>query len=141
LHAYTLIRLRENKYYNQNLKLENMKKLILLLKIFFLICYITSANAQDLLKIDNMTVLIAEQNNVTIQIEVEEQPQNFLSQINQTNVNQKNGFHTQFNSNNTLLTINFTKPFNEVELETLLEYCGFKLDIASFNQLKNLLNQ
>jgi len=98
-------------------------------------------NAQDLVKLDNMTVVNDVLNNVSVQIALTGQQQNFLDRINQSSVNQKTGFNAELNADNTLLILNFTKSFSESELETLLEYCGFKLDISNFNQLKQLLNQ
>jgi len=106
---------------------------------FFLIAF--SIQAQDLLKIDNITIVNAIANNVEIQVEVDNEQQSLLSRINETNVNGKMGFTAQLNAGNTLLTLNFTQKFDERELYTLLEYCGIKLNIENFNQLYNLLNQ
>jgi len=102
---------------------------------------ITSTKAQDLVKLDNMTVVNNEINNVTVQLSIAGQEQDFSIRINQSNVNEKSGFNAQFNADNTLLTLNFTQKFDESELYTLLEYCGFKFDINNFNQLNQLLNQ
>jgi len=95
--------------------------------------FITSTNAQDLVQLDNMTVVNDEINNVTIQIDITGQQQDFSSRINQSEVNQKSGFNAQVNANNTSLTLNFTKPYNEVELEILFEYIGFKLGRSNRN--------
>jgi len=115
-----------------------MIKLILVLVTSFLMLHILSINAQDLVQLDNMTVVNDEINDVTIQVDVTGQQQDFLSQINQSNVNQKSGFNIQLNADNTLMTLNFTKSFNEVELETLFEYCGFELDGENIAQLQRI---
>lgn len=115
-----------------------MYKLILFICLSFII--IDKTQAQDIIKIDNITVVNDAANNVIIQLDVDNQAQNLLSRINETNVSQKMGFNAQLDADNTLLTLNFTQKFTERELEILLEYCGFKLDVANFNQLKNLLN-
>lgn len=115
-----------------------MRKLFFFTSLF-LIAF--SIQAQDLLKIDNITITNAALNNIEIQVEVDNVQQNLLSRINETNVNGKVGFNAQLNSDNTLLTLNFTQKFDKRELYTLLEYCGIKFNVENFNELYNLLNQ
>jgi len=115
-----------------------MRKLVLVLVTSFLMLCILSTNAQDLVQLDNMTVVNDEINNVTIQLDVTSQQQDFSNRINQSNVNQKSDFNIQLNADNTVLTLNFTRSFNEVELETLFEYCGFELDDDKIAQLQRI---
>jgi len=113
----------------------------LILIIISILSFNSLLNAQDLVKLNNMTIVNDALDNVSVQIALTGQQQNFLDRINQSGVNAKAGFNAELSVNNTLLTLNFAKPFTESELETLLEYCGFKLDLGNFNQLKQLLNQ
>jgi len=117
-----------------------MRKLITLFVALFLICT-GSMQAQSSLKVDEIIVINTDVNDVTVQIKTANQGQAVSSRITQSGVNQKTGFTTSFNADNTLLTLNFTRQFNENELSTLLEYSGVELRGTAFNELYNLLNQ
>jgi len=116
-----------------------MKKLIALFIGLFLVG-VTSIQAQDL-RVDEITVINSQANNVTVEVKVAEQGQTVANRITQTEVNQKEGFNATINAENTLLTLNFTTPFNERELNTLLEYSGVKLYGKAFGDLYYLINQ
>ena len=117
-----------------------MKKLFFLIAAIIFISF-TNINAQDLLRVDEVEIVNAQTNNVTVQIKIVEEGQTVLNRVDQSNVNTKAGFDAQFNADNTLLTLNFTKPFTESELNILLKYAGVELKRADFYQLSNLLNQ
>jgi len=118
-----------------------MKKLITLFIGLFLVCTVYSVQAQAILKVDEIQVVSSTVNNVTVQIKITEQGQTISNQIAQTGVSRKAGFATTLNANNTLLTLNFTKQFNEAELSTLLEYSGIGLTGKAFGQLYNLVKK
>jgi len=118
-----------------------MKKLISIFTAILLFCCITSINAQDLLRVDEIEIVNSQPSNVMVQIKTIELGQTVLNRVNQTNVNDKEGFEVQFNAENTFISLNFTKKFNADELKTLLIYSGLELKEADFNQLYNLINQ
>lgn len=117
-----------------------MKKLISILTAMLLIC-ITSINAQDIHRVEEIEIVNSHADNVTIQIKTAELGQTVLNKVNQTNVNTKAGFNAQFNADNTMLTLNFTQQFNENELNVLFKYAGIQLNTEDFIQLYNLVNQ
>jgi len=116
-----------------------MKKVIFLF-VGLLVIFSASINAQELLRVDEIEIVNSQVNNVTIQIKTAELGQTILSKVNQTNVNEKEGFNAQFNSDNTLLSLNFSRNFSKDELKTLLVYTGVDLKSEDFNQLYNLIN-
>ncbi len=117
-----------------------MKQSIIFLIGLFLIST-TSIQAQELLKVDEIKVVNTEVNNITIQINTAGKGQIISNKITQSEVNQKTGYTTTLNGDNSLLTLNFTRQFNERELSTLLEYSGIKLQGAAFGQLYDIINQ
>jgi len=117
-----------------------MKKIIFLF-IGLLVIFSTSSNAQELLRVDEIEIINSQVNNVTIQTKTVEFGQAILSKVNQTNVNEKEGFNAQFNIDNTLLSLTFSQNFSKDELKTLLVYTGVELKSEDFNQLYNLINQ
>jgi len=117
-----------------------MKKLIALFIGLFLIGTV-SVQAQGLLKVDEIQVISSAANNVTVQVKITEQGQAISNQIAQTQVSKKTGFTPEVNADKTLLTLNFTRQFNERELSKLLEYSGIKLTGKAFGELYELVNQ
>lgn len=116
-----------------------MKKLFFLLSL--LVALSTGINAQNVQRVNEIQIVNSQANNVTVQIKTIETGPSVLSKVNQTKVNAKAGFNAQFNADNTLLTLNFTRQFTESELNVLLKYAGIELKLADFYQLSNLLNQ
>jgi len=117
-----------------------MNKLFFLITAVILLSFV-NVNAQDLLRVDEIEIVDSQPNNVTVQIKTVEAAQTILNRVNQTNVNAKDGFTTQFNADNTLLTLNFARQFNKEELKVLLTYSGIELKEDKFNQVFNLINQ
>ncbi len=117
-----------------------MRKIIILCIGLFLICT-NSTQAQSLLKVDDIIVVNDKVNDVTVQIKTTNQSQVISSRITQSKVSQKAGYTPTFNADNTLLTLHFSKKFNDVELQTLLKYSGIELEGKAFKQLYHLINR
>ncbi len=117
-----------------------MKKLITLFGGLLLLS-IGSMQAQSLLKVDEVVVVNKTTNNVTVQVKTAAKGQLISNRITQSKVSKKAGFVPSFNADKTLLTLNFTKSFNDVELQTLLKYSGIELGGKAFKELYHLLNQ
>ncbi len=100
-----------------------------------------TAQSQDIALVEKINVINSEVNNVIVDIDIIDRSQSVAGRINQNNVNNKEGFTSSVNPTTNRLNLQFTKPFNDQELYTLLEYCGIKLTLTPFQQLLSLVNQ
>jgi len=117
-----------------------MKKLIpLLLALFFV--GVGSMQAQDLLRVDDFTVIDGRANNISVQLKVADQARSTSTHLDEFQDGQKEGFRPSINADNTQLTLNFTKQFSRDELTKLLKYTEIELSGTAFDELYNLINQ
>ena len=99
-----------------------------------------STQAQSLLKFNEIIVVNTKVNDVAVQIEVADQAQFVSSRIEQSDVNEKEGFKAIVDADSSVLTLYFSRQFSKNELQALLKYSGIQLEGSAFNQLYKLLN-
>lgn len=94
----------------------------------------------DLLFVDKFEIANSGSDDMSILIKLESERQKVSEAITKTRVNSKQGFNAVFGNNNNLLTLNFSQKFTNRELNTLLAYCGIKLESKELQRLQTLLN-